>query len=94
MESDATPTRRRHKLPFIQHTRNGLCYWKVEPTGDYEIDNRLGSSYAILAVNYMREKNFSSLLGWIIQDMSTYGNDADREMRMAFCQTLADIIIH
>jgi hypothetical protein len=42
----------------------------------------------------MREKNFTSLLGWIIQDMAVYGNDADREMRMAFCQTLAELVMH
>jgi hypothetical protein len=65
-------------LPFVSqfpHPHRGKdrrprCFWhNVASTGDYTKDNELGAQYAYLALQAIKDDDFTPLLGWIALDM-------------------------
>ena len=68
------------------------CFWhNVASTGDYTKDNELGVQYAYLALQAIKDDNFTPLLGWIALDMIR--TKCPDGIAIGFFQIIADAAI-
>ncbi len=69
-------------------------FWAPECDGlDDPASEALGIRYALEAARYMAEERFPPLLGWAALDMMTDPKAADRLVRVAFFEMLAELAI-
>lgn len=57
------------QLPFVTETKEGLCLWAVEPTGDYSEDCATGRMMASLLLDHIQATNSPFLLGYVVKEM-------------------------
>jgi len=56
-------------LPFIAKRNDRICFWDVEPSGNYALDCQTGRAYASLALEHMIKEDFVPIFIWAIMDM-------------------------
>ena len=86
---DSLPFVSQGPLPHRGKDQLPRCFWhNVASTGDYTKDNELGAQYAYLALQAIKDDDFTPLLGWIALDMiRTRCPDA---IAIGFFQIIAD----
>ena len=91
------------QLPFVcdtpENRHKPRCFWSATPSGDIGADCRTGTLYALAALRYMRDAEFTPLLGWIISDMiaQNHGHDSPEieydGLVIGFCQVIANVAV-
>jgi hypothetical protein len=56
-------------LPWIKENNGQIVFWSIKPSGDYLKDCQTGREYGALALEHMKQADFSPLLTWCIMDM-------------------------
>lgn len=67
--------RRYEELPFVKYGQGGAIesYWSVKPSDSWTADNKTGSLYAVMLINFMRRTKEPTLLQSVSRDISKYG---------------------
>lgn len=67
--------RRYAELPFIKYGAGGSIesHWHVQPTSSWTTDNKTGALYAVMLINFMRQKKEPTLLASVCRDISKHG---------------------
>jgi hypothetical protein len=61
-------------LPFVKKTKDGIIFWSVKPSGNYNNDCQTGKAYGELAIKHMIQADFKPFLTWCVLDMPSKKN--------------------
>lgn len=79
------------QLPFYDADYKPAVFWRVDPCGDYTQECLIGEQYAIAALDFIIETDFSPLLGWIVTDMAEVNNFSGIEI--GFMSKISEIAV-